>query len=85
MYSLETYSPQLRRTLWRCSTTVQKSFLLSHRTTLAELAEFVDELGSRHDGVPLAVQVQFEHRATNDRQSAIAPSCMMRLLRARSS
>ena len=31
-----------------------ESFLLSHRTTLAELAEFVDELGSRHDGVPIA-------------------------------
>jgi hypothetical protein len=49
-----------------------ESFLLSHRTTLAELAEYLGELESRHDGVPLSVQVQFE--APSLRAIAGAPS-----------
>ncbi len=59
MYSLETYSsqPPHMMALFDDGT---ESFLLSHKTTLAELAEFVDGLGSRHDGMPIAVQVQFE-------------------------
>jgi len=36
------------------------SFLLSRGATLAELAEFIDELGSRHGGAPVAVNVQFD-------------------------
>jgi len=36
------------------------SFLLSRGATLAELAEFIDELGSRHSGAPVAVNVQFD-------------------------
>ncbi len=36
-----------------------ESFSLSKGTTLAELAEFIDELQSRHDGAPVAVNVQF--------------------------
>ena len=71
MYSLETYSPQPPHVMALFNDGTE-SFLLSHRTTLAELAEFVDELGSRHDGVPLAVQVHFEGPtlATMDRTSS---------------
>ncbi len=36
-----------------------ESFSLSKGTTFAELAEFIDELQSRHDGAPVAVNVQF--------------------------
>lgn len=59
MYRLETYSPQPPHVMALFNDGTE-SFLLSHSTTLATLAEFVDELGSRHDGVPIAVQVQFE-------------------------
>ncbi|WP_157135450.1 hypothetical protein [Hyphomicrobium sp. MC1] len=71
MYSLETYSPRPPHfmALFNDGT---ESFLLSRRTTLAELAEFLDELGWRHDSAPLAVQVQFEapSLATMDRTSS---------------
>jgi hypothetical protein len=71
MYTLETYRPQPPHVMALFNDGTE-SFLLSHRTTLTELAEYVGELGSRHDGVPLSVQVQFE--APSLRTIAGAPS-----------
>ncbi len=71
MYSLETYSPQPPHMMALFDDGAE-SFVLSHRTTLAELAEFVDGLGARHDGMPIAVQVQFE--APSLRTMAGSPS-----------
>ncbi len=59
MYSLKTFRPQLPHVMAAFNDGTE-SFLLSHRTTLGELAEFVEELGSRHDGIATAVKVRFE-------------------------
>jgi hypothetical protein len=36
------------------------SFMLSRGATFAELAAFIEELALRHDGAPVAVNVQFD-------------------------
>ncbi len=37
-----------------------QSFLLWEGSTLAELADRIDGLGTRHDGAPIAIHVQFD-------------------------
>jgi hypothetical protein len=59
MFSLATHRPQPPHVMALFNDGAD-SFLLSRGTTLAELAEFIDELGSRHDGAPVAVNVQFD-------------------------
>jgi hypothetical protein len=63
-----------------------ESFSLSKGATLAQLAEFIDELGSRHDGAPVAVNVQFVPPGlpamprTPPRKAALRGKCVARTL-----
>ena len=36
-----------------------KSFVLSQGATLGDLAGCIDDLGSHHDGAPVAIQIKF--------------------------
>jgi hypothetical protein len=59
MFSLATHKPHPPHVMALFNDGAD-SFLLSRGATLAELAEFIDELGSRHGGAPVAVNVQFD-------------------------
>lgn len=49
-----------------------QSFALMHGATLVDLATKIDSLGDSHDGVPLAVRIQFA--GLPPRRIATAPS-----------
>ncbi len=58
MFSLATHTQQPPHVMALFNDGAE-SFSLSKGTTMAQLAEFIDELQSRHDGAPVAVNVQF--------------------------